>query len=49
LEILPEQPEIDHGYIGIGHMFPSSDGIFLEGAFDSKGSSLKVSVPRVRG
>src|SRR5204863_7673679 len=34
LEVLLPQPEIDYGYIGQGHMFPRSDGIFLGGTFD---------------
>jgi hypothetical protein len=34
LEVLLAQPEIDYGYIGLGHMFPRSDGIFLGGTFD---------------
>ena len=42
LEVLLPQPEIDYGYIGPGHMFPRSDGIFLGGTFDRDEWSLEV-------
>lgn len=42
LEVLLPQPEIDYGYIGSGHMFPRSDGIFLGGTFDPNDWSLAV-------
>jgi D-amino-acid oxidase len=42
LEVLLPQPEIDYGYIGAGHMFPRSDGIFLGGTFDVNDWSLAV-------
>jgi D-amino-acid oxidase len=42
LEVLLPQPEIDYGYIGPGHMFPRSDGIFLGGTFDRENWSLAV-------
>ncbi len=42
LEVLLPQPEIDYGYIGAGHMFPRSDGIFLGGTFDRDDWSLAV-------
>jgi D-amino-acid oxidase len=42
LEVLLPQPEIDYGYIGPGHMFPRSDGIFLGGTFDIDDWSLEV-------
>jgi len=42
LEVLMPQPEIDYGYIGAGHMFPRSDGIFLGGTFDPNDWSLAV-------
>ncbi|MFL6469033.1 MAG: FAD-dependent oxidoreductase [Pyrinomonadaceae bacterium] len=42
LEVLLPQPEIDYGYIGQGHMFPRSDGIFLGGTFDRDDWSLAV-------
>ncbi len=42
LEVLLPQPEIDYGYIGPGHMFPRSDGIFLGGTFDRNDWSLAV-------
>lgn len=42
LEVLLPQPEIDYGYIGPGHMFPRSDGIFLGGTFDRDDWSLDV-------
>ncbi len=42
LEVLLPQPEIDYGYIGPGHMFPRSDGIFLGGTFDPGDWSLDV-------
>jgi len=42
LEVLLPQPEIDYGYIGQGHMFPRSDGIFLGGTFDRDDWSLNV-------
>ena len=42
LEVLLPQPEIDYGYIGAGHMFPRSDGIFLGGTFDRDDWSLQV-------
>ena len=42
LEVLLPQPEIDYGYIGPGHMFPRSDGIFLGGTFDREDWSLAV-------
>ncbi|HJS52083.1 MAG TPA: FAD-dependent oxidoreductase [Pyrinomonadaceae bacterium] len=42
LEVLLPQPEIDYGYIGAGHMFPRSDGIFLGGTFDRNDWSLEV-------
>jgi hypothetical protein len=42
LEVLLPQPEIDYGYIGAGHMFPRSDGIFLGGTFDPNDWSLAV-------
>ncbi len=42
LEVLMPQPEIDYGYIGPGHMFPRSDGIFLGGTFDPNDWSLAV-------
>ena len=42
LEVLLPQPEIDYGYIGQGHMFPRSDGIFLGGTFDRDDWSLEV-------
>jgi D-amino-acid oxidase len=42
LEVLLPQPEIDYGYIGPGHMFPRSDGIFLGGTFDPNDWSLAV-------
>jgi glycine/D-amino acid oxidase-like deaminating enzyme len=42
LEVLLPQPEIDYGYIGAGHMFPRSDGIFLGGTFDRDDWSLEV-------
>ena len=42
LEVLLPQPEIDYGYIGPGHMFPRSDGIFLGGTFDLDDWSLEV-------
>jgi hypothetical protein len=42
LEVLLPQPEIDYGYIGSGHMFPRSDGIFLGGTFDRDDWSLEV-------
>ena len=42
LEVLLPQPEIDYGYIGAGHMFPRSDGIFLGGTFDIDDWSLAV-------
>ena len=42
LEVLMPQPEIDYGYIGPGHMFPRSDGIFLGGTFDPDDWSLEV-------
>ncbi len=42
LEILMPQPEIDYGFIGPGHMFPRSDGIFLGGTFDRDDWSLAV-------
>ena len=42
LEVLLPQPEIDYGYIGPGHMFPRSDGIFLGGTFDRDDWSLAV-------
>jgi glycine/D-amino acid oxidase-like deaminating enzyme len=42
LEVLLPQPEIDYGYIGAGHMFPRSDGIFLGGTFDRNDWSLVV-------
>ena len=40
--VLLPQPEIDYGYIGPGHMFPRSDGIFLGGTFDRGDYSLDV-------
>jgi glycine/D-amino acid oxidase-like deaminating enzyme len=43
LEVLMPQPEIDYGYIGPGHMFPRTDGIFLGGTFDPDDWSLEVS------
>jgi D-amino-acid oxidase len=42
LEVLLPQPEIDYGYIGPGHMFPRSDGIFLGGTFDRDDWSLAI-------
>lgn len=42
LQVLLPQPEIDYGYIGPGHMFPRSDGIFLGGTFDPNDWSLAV-------
>jgi glycine/D-amino acid oxidase-like deaminating enzyme len=42
LEVLMPQPEIDYGYIGPGHMFPRSDGIFLGGTFDENDWNLAV-------
>lgn len=42
LEVLLPQPEIDYGYIGSGHMFPRTDGIFLGGTFDRDDWSLNV-------
>jgi len=42
LEVLLPQPEIDYGYIGSGHMFPRSDGIFLGGTFDPGDWNLEV-------
>ena len=42
LEVLLPQPEIDYGYIGPGHMFPRSDGIFLGGTFDRDDWNLAV-------
>jgi glycine/D-amino acid oxidase-like deaminating enzyme len=42
LEVLLPQPEVDYGYIGPGHMFPRSDGIFLGGTFDRDDWSLAV-------
>ena len=42
LEVLIPQPEIDYGYIGQGHMFPRTDGIFLGGTFDRDDWSLEV-------
>lgn len=42
LEVLLPQPEIDYGYIGAGHMFPRTDGIFLGGTFDRGDWSLNV-------
>ena len=42
LEVLLPQPEIDYGYIGAGHMFPRSDGIFLGGTFDEGDWNLNV-------
>jgi glycine/D-amino acid oxidase-like deaminating enzyme len=42
LEVLLPQPEIDYGYIGPGHMFPRTDGIFLGGTFDPNDWSLAV-------
>lgn len=42
LEVLLPQPEIDYGYIGPGHMFPRTDGIFLGGTFDPGDWSLEV-------
>lgn len=42
LEVLLPQPEIDYGYIGPGHMFPRSDGIFLGGTFDRDDWSLAL-------
>jgi glycine/D-amino acid oxidase-like deaminating enzyme len=42
LEVLLPQPEIDYGYIGAGHMFPRTDGIFLGGTFDRDDWSLAV-------
>lgn len=42
LEVLMPQPEIDYGYIGQGHMFPRTDGIFLGGTFDRDDWSLEV-------
>ncbi len=42
LEVLLPQPEIDYGYLGPGHMFPRSDGIFLGGTFDRDDWSLAV-------
>lgn len=42
LQVLLPQPEIDYGYIGPGHMFPRSDGIFLGGTFDPNDWSLSV-------
>jgi glycine/D-amino acid oxidase-like deaminating enzyme len=42
LEVLLPQPEIDYAYIGQGHMFPRSDGIFLGGTFDRDDWSLAV-------
>jgi glycine/D-amino acid oxidase-like deaminating enzyme len=42
LEVLLPQPEIDYAYIGPGHMFPRSDGIFLGGTFDRNDWSLAV-------
>ncbi len=42
LEVLLPQPEIDYGYIGYGHMFPRSDGIFLGGTFERNDWSLAV-------
>ena len=42
LEVLLPKPEIDYGYIGPGHMFPRSDGIFLGGTFDLEDWSLEV-------
>ena len=42
LEVLLPQPEIDYGYIGPGHMFPRTDGIFLGGTFDRDDWSLEV-------
>lgn len=43
LEVLLPQPEIDYGYIGPGHMFPRSDGIFLGGTFEKDNWNLSVS------
>lgn len=42
LEVLLPQPEIDYAYIGTGHMFPRTDGIFLGGTFDLDDWSLEV-------
>ena len=42
LEVLLPQPEIDYGYIGEGHMFPRSDGIFLGGTFGVEDWNLSV-------
>jgi D-amino-acid oxidase len=42
LEVLLPQPEIDYGFIGPGHMFPRTDGIFLGGTFDRDDWSLEV-------
>ena len=42
LEVLLPQPEIDYAYIGPGHMFPRTDGIFLGGTFDPGDWSLEV-------
>src|SRR5687767_7531368 len=42
LEVLLPQSEIDYAYIGPGHMFPRSDGIFLGGTFDPGDWSLEV-------
>lgn len=42
LEVLLPQPEIDYAYIGAGHMFPRTDGIFLGGTFDRDDWSLDV-------
>jgi len=42
LEVLLPQPEIDYAYLGPGHMFPRSDGIFLGGTFDIDDWSLDV-------
>jgi glycine/D-amino acid oxidase-like deaminating enzyme len=49
LEVLLPQPEIDYGYIGPGHMFPRSDGIFLGGTFDRDDWSLDVRRDQAEG
>jgi len=49
LEVLLPQPEIDYGYIGPGHMFPRSDGIFLGGTFDRDDWSLEVNRDQADG
>ena len=42
LEVLLPQPEIDYAYLGPGHMFPRTDGIFLGGTFDEDDWNLEV-------